>query len=208
MLTKRTIDLFEVSNYVLSHNLKPLLVNDAASRKIEKVIKNFVRNASGRMSEMFSRWRNANRIMGLHESITNDKKSMLIENLERVLNYSHNARAREVLSKFKKNAAIRTITTKFINKLLDSSHGRIFVLFGRWKSLPEPKLSDINSIAFAFERKLHNFANKNIRKGFDPLKSSYLNGEARKKRCIIVLMKNSLSSEQRLINKWHQLAQD
>ena len=108
--------------------------------------------------------------MNLQEALDQEKRKIMLEQLEKFLGNSRNHKLRDALDKFRQHSGIQRVMTNLYNKLLSTKYGQVVKVFHKWHALPERQDSEELKIANEFERRLSNFANKSIRQSFDPLK--------------------------------------
>ena len=87
--------------------------------------------------------------------------------------------------------------------MLATSFGKALKLLQNWRSMPDRKDDLKIRRAHKLEGHLSRLANANVRLSYMPMKQHWLDGEAAKKRAIIILMNQTQSAHKRLFLFWH-----
>jgi hypothetical protein len=108
-----------------------------------------------------------------------------------------------VVDKFRQHSRISDIQRRFLSRILNSRAGKVFKAFIQIKDLPENK--DLSQGVY-FYNKLLAFALRNVRDTFNKFKSEETEGMLRKRKAALLMIKNSISSNKKSLDKWHNFA--
>jgi len=119
------------------------------------------------------------------------------------LNNDKSTRLKNIIEKFRQNSRLTDIQRRFLTKLLNSRVGKVLKAYHLIKSLPDnPDLSP----GVYFYNKLLSFALRNVRETFNKFKNEETEGTLRKRKAALLMIKNSISSNKKSIDKWHNFA--
>jgi len=120
--------------------------------------------------------------------------------------HSKNHNLRIALNKFDQNARISNIQARFFKRLFNTRAGLYVLSFQKWKTVPEPKDSEMYKLGNAFEKKLAKLIDNRLKSTFDPMKDINYDALSAKRWCIRVLIEKSMSGQKRAFLHWHNLA--
>jgi len=106
---------------------------------------------------------------------------------------SANSRLRFILAKFHDNAKIADIQHRFFKRIFNTRAGLYVLSFQKWKTVPEPKDSEMYKLGNAFEKKLARLIDNRLKSTFDPMKDINYEALSAKRWCIRVLIEKSMS---------------
>jgi hypothetical protein len=142
-------------------------------------------------------------IQRLKARISLEQKGKFIALLNNLLNNDRVTRIKDIVDKFRLNARITEIQRRFLSRMLNTKAGRILTAFKAIKELPESR--DL-SAGVQFHNKLLEYALKPVRESFNKFKREETEGILRKRKAALLMIRNSMSSNKKCIDKWHNYA--
>ena len=126
-----------------------------------------------------------------------------VEILLGALNNDKASRLKSVVDKFRHHARITDIQRRFLTRILNSRIGKVFKAYQLIKDLPDNR--DL-SPGVTFYNKLLAFALRNVRETFNKFKNEETEGTLRKRKAALLMINNSISSNKKSLDKWHNFA--
>jgi len=119
------------------------------------------------------------------------------------LNNDKSSRLKNIIDKFRHNSRIIDIQRRFLTRLLNSRIGKVYKAYQLIKTLPDNK--DLSPGVY-FYNKLLTFTLRNVREIFNKFKSEETEGTLRKRKAALLMIKNSISSNKKSLDRWHNFA--
>ena len=109
-------------------------------------------------------WTNFKNIASMKAKLTNEKKQMLLLQLNKSQTSSRLGLLRIVLRQFYLNSRRGGIVKAVMGRLFQTKFGGVYMSFSKWKTLPEPRDDESYKAASMFQTKLHFFFRRNLKK--------------------------------------------
>ena len=122
-----------------------------------------------------------------------EKRTNVVQLLENFCTKTGRGQLKGLVDSFKANSDLYLMKKKYLTKILQAGCGKAMLIFSIWKTLPKPPDDYRIKLANRFERGLGSFVNKTIKETLKQFEDIGSDGEARKKKCIIKLMKITMS---------------
>lgn len=148
-------------------------------------------------------WHHFMLMMRLRSSLTDEKKRKLTMMLLGALKNDRQKRIKDAIDKFRQAYRLTDIQRRFLARLMNSKIGKVFNAFNQIRALPEMKDRKKGPI---FYLRLQDFVLKNARATFNRFKYDGTEGSLRKRKAALLMIKNSISSNKKSIDKWHNYA--
>lgn len=173
-------------------------------RKVkEHALIRIFKNLSINESDAFKTWYNHMLIERLRNKTTAEQKRRLIGLLENAINNSHIGKLKAIVDKFNRNGRLYTIKKRFLSTLLSSQAGRVALAFKTIRGLP-PRVN--LEPGFNFFGGLIRFINNRAKATFEEFKKDNLQALLSKRNAALLMIKNSMSSGKKAVEKWHNEA--
>jgi hypothetical protein len=153
--------------------------------------------------QAFKNWYEFMIIDRLKNRISLEQRGKAVETILGALQNDRASRLKQVVDKFRQHARITDIQRRFLTKILNSRAGKVFKAFMQIKDIPNNK--DLSPGVY-FYNKLLGFALRNVRDIFNKFKSEETEGMLRKRKAALLMIKNSISSNKKSLDKWHNFA--
>ena len=109
---------------------------------------------------------------------------------------------RFVLERLDKNIRLKAQIEKLYCKMLGQGQGLKYLLFSKWKALPDVKTSMVDKAANKMEEKLAGFLSKSMLNGLTPLKEELKDGQNRQAAAARALIASSTGDLRKMYNRW------
>ena len=119
------------------------------------------------------------------------------------INSDKSSRLKSIVDSFRHHARITDIQRRFLSKILSSKIGKVFQAYQLIKDLPDNR--DL-SPGVTFYNKLMAFTLRNVRETFNKFKNEEAEGTQRKRKAALLMINNSISSNKKSLDKWHNFA--
>lgn len=186
-------------------NLSTVLRNPRDSALTTKALNRIVENTNTRLRGCLMTWLAAVRQKHLAGILTQEKKKMMLQVLEKMLLQRESEMLPKVIRAFYKNYKINEVQRRVLKKILNCSAGKIAQYFLEWKNLPDVGEHVRRQRLSIFERGLDKFYRAKLKFTYEAFKAFILEGDNRKKHSVRKLVLTTMSDSNRMFGKWRQL---
>jgi hypothetical protein len=161
------------------------------------------KNQSLNCSQAFKNWYEFMIVKRQSSRTSLEQRRRGVEILMGALNNDRSTRLKSVIDKFRQNSRIADIQRRFLHRLLNSRVGKVFKAYQLIKDLPDNR--DLSQ-GVVFYNKLLAYALRGVRESFNKFKHEETEGTLRKRKAALLMIKNSISSNKKSMDTWHNFA--
>lgn len=96
-----------------------------------------------------------------------------------ILDSDENDKKRYILQKFDENIKYKKNVKNLYYRLMSNGAGLKYLLFNRWKDMPDVKVSLVDNAANELERKLAKLCTNSVNNGLNALNNEYIDGKSK-----------------------------